>query len=275
MNSLLSPDALGLMAAVFVAAGVEFVEAFTIVLAMGVSRGWRAAFAGTLAALLTLAVLVLVLGLTLREYVNTAFLQLVVGALLLIFGMQWLRKAMQRSAGLKSLHDEEAIFERQLAAARAAGTVHQLGIDGFGFLVAYKGVLLEGLEVVFIVITFGLGAESRGIPDAMFTASIGAAAAAAVVLGSGAVVRKPLAMVPENTLKYIVGLLLTTFGTFWAVEGLGFFAPAGTSIAWPGADWALPGILLAWFAITRIGVALLRPLGRGIAGSASVTRVAP
>jgi len=274
MNSLLSPDALGLMAEVFVAAGVEFVEAFTIVLAMGVSRGWRAAFAGTAAALLTLAVLVAVLGLTLRDYVNTALLQLVVGALLLIFGMQWLRKAIQRSAGLKSLHDEDAIFERQLAAARAAGTAHQLGIDGFGFLVSYKGVLLEGLEVVFIVITFGLGAESRGMPDAMFTASIGAAVAAAVVLGSGAIIRKPLAMVPENTLKYVVGLLLTTFGTFWAVEGLGYFAPVGVEIAWPGADWALLGILLAWFVITRIGVALMRPLGQ-VPASASATEVSP
>ena len=230
----MNADAIGLMSAVFLASGVEFVEAFTIVLAMGVSRGWRTALAGTAAAVLVLGLLTLALGVTLKSYVNASLLQFVIGTLLLVFGLQWLRKAILRSAGLKSMHDEEQIFAEELALAEAAGHRQRWGIDGFGFVVSFKGVLLEGLEVVFIVITFGLGAAHRGMPDAMWNASMGALVAAVAVVIAGVLVRKPLAMVPENLMKYVVGLLLSTFGVFWVVEGIGFFSPAGTSLEWPG-----------------------------------------
>lgn len=255
-------DVVGLMSAVFLASAVEVVEAFTIVLAMGVTRGWRAALAGTGAALLTLTVLTVALGVTLHEYVNAALLQFIVGTLLLVFGLQWLRKAILRSAGLKSLHDENQIFAEELAMARAVKSERRWGIDGFGFVVSFKGVLLEGLEVVFIVITFGLGAAHRGIPGAMWSASMGALAAAVVVIVAGVIVRRPLAMVPENTMKYVVGLLLSSFGVFWVVEGIGFFGPAGTSVVWPGELLALGVILLGWFIISRVLVFSLRRFDR-------------
>lgn len=255
-----TPDAIGLMLAVFIASAVEVVEAFTIVLAMGLSRGWRSALAGAAAAVVVLALLVAIAGVTLRDYVNAAFLQFVVGALLLVFGLQWLRKAMLRSAGLKALHDEEAIFADELAAARSADSGGYFGLDAFGFMVAFKGVLLEGIEVVFIVITFGLGAAHRGVPDAMLSATLGAVLGALVVVVSGVVIRRPLAMVPENTMKYAVGLLLSSFGLFWVVEGLGFFGAGGESLAWPGGTWALLAILLAWLVVTRATVAILKRL---------------
>ncbi len=256
----INTDVIGLVAAVFLASAVEVVEAFTIVLAMGIVRGWRSAIAGTLAALATLAIVTTLAGLALRDYVNAALLQLVVGTLLLSFGLQWLRKAMLRSSGLKALHDEEAIFARELAAARAAGTPHGNGFDAFGFVVSFKGVLLEGVEVVFIVITFGIGAAHRGVPDAMWLAASGALAAAVLVLAAGLVLHRPLAMVPENTMKYGVGLLLTTFGLFWAVEGLGYFGAAGTSIEWPGGNWALLGLLLLGAAVSGLTVRALKHL---------------
>ena len=159
-----TPDAIGLIVAVFIASAVEVVEAFTIVLAMGMSRGWRSALAGTAAAVVVLALLVALAGVALRDYVNAAFLQFIVGALLLVFGLQWLRKAMLRSAGLKALHDEDHIFADEVAAARAAGSGQFFGLDAFGFVVAFKGVLLEGIEVVFIVITFGLGRPTAASP---------------------------------------------------------------------------------------------------------------
>lgn len=255
-----TPDAVGLILAVFIASAVEVVEAFTIVLAMGISRGWRSALAGALAAVLVLALLVALAGIGLAEYVNAAFLQFVIGALLLVFGLKWLRKAMLRSAGVKALHDEDAIFADELAAAGAAGGDRLFGLDAFGFAVAFKGVLLEGVEVVFIVITFALGAAHRGVPGAMASATLGAVLGAVVVLAAGILVRRPLAMVPENTMKYVVGLLLSSFGLFWVVEGLGFFGSSGESLEWPGGSWALLAILLAWFAVSRATVALLRGL---------------
>lgn len=257
---MLSIDAFGLISAVFVAAAVEVVEAFTIVLAMGITRGWRSALTGTLAAILTLAVIAAVLGVALRDFVNPALLQLLVGTLLLVFGLQWVRKAVLRSAGLKALHDETEIFAGELAEARAAHSQRRFGIDGFGFIVSFKGVLLEGLEVVFIVVTFGLGAAHRGLPNAMLIASLGAVAAAAVVVAAGVVMRRPLAMVPENTMKYAVGLMLSSFGVFWVVEGMGFFGPLGTSLEWPGGIWALLSIFFAWLVVSRITVLVLRPL---------------
>jgi uncharacterized membrane protein len=254
----MNADAIGLMTAVFLASGVEFVEAFTIVLAMGVARGWRSALVGTGAALVVLAIVTLVLGVTLQNYINASLLQFIIGTLLLVFGLQWLRKAILRSAGLKSLHDEDKIFADELALAKSAGHEQRWGIDGFGFVVSFKGVLLEGLEVVFIVITFGLGAAHRGMPAAMWNASVGAMVAAAVVVAAGIVVRRPLAMVPENLMKYVVGLLLSSFGVFWVVEGIGFFGPTGASLEWPGELLSLGAILLGWIVITRVIIYALR-----------------
>ncbi|MGD2171934.1 MAG: hypothetical protein PVF80_07515, partial [Gammaproteobacteria bacterium] len=138
---------------------------------------------------------------------------------------------------------------------------------GFGFVVSFKGVLLEGLEVVFIVITFGLGAAHRGMPDAMWNASVGALVAAAAVVVAGVLVRKPLAMVPENLMKYVVGLLLSTFGVFWAVEGIGYFSPAGASLEWPGELVSLGAILVGWIAISRIVIFALRRFDEKLADS--------
>lgn len=243
---------LGLLAATFLACAVEMVEALTIVLAVGVSRGWRSTLAGAAAALIALASVTTVAGVTLVQMLPESLLQLVIGTLLLIFGLQWLRKAILRSAGLRDLHDEERIYHEQAEAARSAGSVTVAGLDWFAFVVAFKGIFLEGLEVVFIVVTFGLNADAVGL------AAGAAVAAAAVVLVAGVLARRPLARVPENTLKFAVGLLLTTFGTFWAVEGLGVFARGGESLHWPGGDLALLGLLALWIGVSRAAVATLR-----------------
>lgn len=250
----MSADAgtLGVLAATFLASAVEFVEALTIVLAMGVTRGWRAALAGVALAVAALAAITAVAGYALVEWLPESLLQLVVGGLLLVFGLQWLRKAILRSSGLKALHDEDAIFERERAAALAAGEDRRLGLDWFAFVVSFKGVFLEGLEIVFIVITFGLNA------DAIPTAAAGAALAGALVLTVGAIAHRPLSSVPENTVKYAVGILLSTFGTFWAVEGLGLFADGRESLHWPAGDLALLVLLATWLAFSRLTVAALR-----------------
>jgi uncharacterized membrane protein len=274
----------GLAVAVCLAAAVEFVEAFTIVLAMGVTRSWRAAIAGTVLAVVALAAVTAVAGVALVSWVSESLLQLLIGTLLLIFGLQWLRKAVLRSAGLKALHDEEATFREEQALARAAGRESRLGLDWLAFVVSFKGVFLEGLEVVFIVITFGLAASKEN-PNGMLIAAAGAAVAGAVVLLVGALVHRPLSAVPENTMKYAVGLLLSTFGLFWAVEGLGFFDPtmraAGESLEWPGGTWALLAVLASWFVLSRLAVAGLRrlPAARRVlaerAGGATGAPVAP
>jgi uncharacterized membrane protein len=171
-------------------------------------------------------------------------LRLVVGALLLVFGLQWLRKAILRASGFKALHDEDAIFARELDDARTAAPDERAGIDWYGFTLAFKGVLLEGLEVAFIVVTFG--SNQGSIP----LAAAGAGAALVVVAGVGLAVRSPLARVPENALKFTVGIMLTSFGTFWAAEGAGAH--------WPGSDAALPGVI-AFVVVTSAGlVAFLR-----------------
>ena len=241
-----------LLTATFLASGVEMVEALTIVLAIGMTRGWRSTMCGVGAALVALAVVTAVAGVALVEYLPESLVQLVVGTLLLIFGMQWLRKAILRSAGLKDLHDEEAIFRAQAEAAHDAGTERRAGLDWFAFVVAFKGVFLEGLEVVFIVVTFGLNADAVGL------AAGAAAAAIVVVLVAGVLVRRPLSRVPENTLKFAVGLLLTTFGTYWAVEGLGVFSEGSESLAWPGGDVAPLGLLALWVLVARTAVVALR-----------------
>jgi uncharacterized membrane protein len=240
----------GLVAATFVAAFVECVEALTIVLAMGLTRGWRSAVAGTIAAVMALAVFTAVVGYALATWLPRSALQLVIGVLLLIFGLQWLRKAILRSAGLKAYHDEEQEFREQTEAARSAGRQQRFGLDWFGFVVSFKGVFLEGVEVVFIVITFGLNAGRVPV------AAGSALAAALVVTVTGVLASRPLSAVPENVLKYAVGLLLATYGTFWAVEGLGVLR-GGDSLAWPGGDLALLAILAGWLLLSRILVTSL------------------
>jgi len=218
----------GLSLAVFLASGVECVEALTIVLAVGLSRGWPSALAGVGAALIALAALVLVLGTGLGA-MPIGTVQIVVGALLLLFGLQWLRKAVLREAGLKAMRDETVAFSNELEAAREAERPAG-SWDPYSFVIAFKGVLLEGLEVALIVVT--LGASRRDVP----LAAAAAGAAALVVLAAGLLVRHPLARVPENTMKYAVGVMLSSFGIFWGVEGLGG--------SWPGGEAMLPAIVL-------------------------------
>jgi uncharacterized membrane protein len=250
----------GLLTATGLASFVEFVEALTIVLAMGVTRSWRSALAGAGAAVVALAVFTAAAGYALVSWLPRSALQLGVGTLLLVFGLQWLRKAILRSAGLKAMHDEAAEFREQAEAARLAGSEQRLGLDWFSFVVSFKGVFLEGVEVVFIVITFGLNADNVPL------AAAGAVGAGVLVLAVGVFAHGPLARVPENTLKYGVGLLLTTFGTFWAVEGLGVFQGGpGDSLEWPGGDWAIPILLAAWFLLSRILVRIA-PVLAGTAG---------
>jgi uncharacterized membrane protein len=217
-----------LVLASFLASSVEMVEALTIVLAMGVTRGWRATLVGVASALVLLALVVAILGPALTLIPIDA-LRLVVGTILLIFGLQWLRKAVLRASGYKALHDEAAIYQREIKEAGSVGTVVRAGLDWYGFTVSFKGVFLEGLEVVFIVLTFG--STQGSIP----LAAIGAAAAVLLVGSVGVLVQQPLSQVPENTMKFAVGLMLTTFGIFWSGEGVG--------IRWPGEDAAILGIL--------------------------------
>lgn len=238
----------------FAASAVEFVEATTIVLAVGVTRGWRAPLIGTLAAVVTLAVVIGTLGVAIVTVVPELTLKLVVGALLLLFGLRWLRKAILRFAGIVAIHDEEAIYQRELAELRAQGLSRQ-EFDTVGALVAYKAVLLEGTEVAFIVIAFGAGG-----PHALNTAIAGAIAAGIVVITIGAALRRPLTMVPENVLKFGVGAILSTFGVFWFSEGLG--------VEWPGDALSLVAILGVYLALSLAVVRVLRrllPLGARVA----------
>ncbi|WP_067142501.1 COG4280 domain-containing protein [Microtetraspora malaysiensis] len=241
----------GLVASTFAASFVEFVEALTIVLAMGVTRGWRSALAGTLVALVALTAFTAAAGYALSTWLPEALLQLVVGTLLLIFGLQWLRKAVLRSSGLKAMHDEDEEFASQTEAGRKAAAKSRFGIDTFAFVVSFKGVFLEGVEVVFIVITFGLSAAN------MPAAIGGAAVAGLLVLIAGLILHRPLAMIPENALKYGVGLLLASFGAYWAVEGLGVFTESGESLEWPGHDWAILALIAGWLLISRVLVTFL------------------
>lgn len=241
----------GLTIATFVACFVEMVEATTIVMAMGFTRGWRSALTGTFAALGLLAVVTAFAGYALTTWLPESALQLAIGGLLLIFGLQWLRKAILRSSGRKAVHDEDAIYREEVEAAKAAGE-SKGSLDMFGFMVSFKGVFLEGMEVVFIVITFGLNANN--IP----VASIGAAAAVVTVLIIAIALRRPLSMINENMLKYGVGLMLASFGTYWAVEGIGIFRSGQGSLNWPGADFSIVGLLVVWFVLSRVFIAVLR-----------------
>ena len=226
-----------LVVAVFLASAVEMVEAATIVLAVGMIRGWRGALSGVGAGLVVLSVIVAALGPALTAIPLSA-LRIAVGGVLLVFGLGWLRKAILRAAGLKALHDEAATFHEERERARDAA-VAAGGFDSYGFTVSFKGVVLEGLEVVFIVVTFGSNQGGVGL------AALGAVAAAVVVLAAVVLVRAPLSRVPENTMKFAVGTLLTSFGMFWGAEGVG--------VAWPGADAAL-AVLIPMTLLVSIGV---------------------
>ena len=241
----------GLITATYVACFVEMVEATTIVMAMGFTRSWRSAFAGTIAALGALSVVTALAGYALVTWLPESALQLVIGGLLLIFGLQWLRKAILRSSGRKAVHDEAAIYRAEVEAARAAGQ-KSTGLDMFSFMVSFKGVFLEGMEVVFIVITFGLNAKN--VP----AATLGAAAAIISVLSIAVVAKRPLSMINENLLKYCVGLLLASFGTFWSVEGIGIFRAGRKSLEWPLHDLIIFALIAVWFVLSRVFIAVLR-----------------
>jgi uncharacterized membrane protein len=232
-----------LFASSFLASAVEGVEALTIVLAAGVTRGWRSTFVGVAVALLVLAVVTAVLGPALTVIPIDA-LRLVVGGLLLVFGLQWLRKAILRESGYKAKHDEAAIYQKEVEAARGEGRVVRAGLDWYAFTLSFKGVLLEGLEVIFIVVTFGATAHQVGL------AAAAAVAAVLLVVIAGVALSRPLTQVPENTLKFAVGLLLSSFGVFWAGEGAG--------VQWPGSDLSIVGVLVVLAATSFIYVLMLK-----------------
>ena len=237
--------------AAFLASLVEFVEALTVVLAVGTVRGWRGALVGAGAAVAVLLLAVLLLGPPLAR-IPLATVQLAVGTLLLLFGMRWLRKAILRAAGLIPLHDEESAFAKQSAFLRSLGGRGRW--DRVGIATAFKITLLEGLEVVFIVIAVGAGGSGLLVP-----ASLGALAAMLVVALLGALVHRPLSAIPENMFKFIVGVLLSAFGAFWAGEGMG--------LAWPGEDWSIPCLVAGFLLVSLLAVRLCRDRSVGMAGS--------
>ncbi|HEY4895160.1 MAG TPA: hypothetical protein VII01_03645 [Solirubrobacteraceae bacterium] len=238
----MSGGELGLCISVFLACSVEAVEALTIVMAVGSTRSWRSALAGVGVAAVALAVIVVVLGAALKTLPIDA-LRLAIGLLLLLFGLQWLRKAVLRAAGLKALHDERSAYREELAAARAAGRP-RAGWDVYSFVASFKGVLLEGLEVALIVVTFGVNQHRTALAGAV------AGVAVAWVIAAGVAVRAPLARVPENTMKFAVGVMLCSYGIFWAGEGAG--------LSWPGGDAMILAIAPAVLAAALAAVASLR-----------------
>lgn len=232
--------------AAFLASLVEGVEALTVVLAVGSVRGWRSALAGTAAALALLLAIILTAGRALTR-VPLSLLQFVIGVLLVLFGLRWLRKAILRAAGLIPLHDETAAFAKNAAEMRTLPGRERSRWDKLAFLTAFNITMLEGTEVVFIVIAIGAGGTGMLLP-----AGVGAIAALLVVTALGLVLHRPLARVPENTLKFLVGVLLSAFGTFWVGEGL--------HLGWPGADWSIPGLAAAYLVLALITVRLCRRL---------------
>jgi uncharacterized membrane protein len=261
----LSGPEIGLALSVFLACAVEAVEALTIVLAVGTTRSWSSALSGAGAATLVLALVVAVLGPALTA-LPIDLLRVLIGGLLLIFGLQWLRKAILRAAGLKAKHDELETFREESEAARAVGVRAERawGFDGYSFAISFKGVLLEGLEVAFVVLTFG--ANQHRIP----LAAAAAALAVLVVVLAGVAARAPLARVPENTMKFAVGVMLSSFGMFWGAAGAG--------ASWPGGDAALlaivPGVLIAsgaivWSLRRTLDPPIADPADRGVPAAAS------
>ena len=227
------------MLAAFLASLVEFIEALTVVLAVGAVRGWRGAIGGTVLALLVLLAIIVSLGPALTR-IPLGIVQLAVGTLLLLFGMRWLRKSILRAAGVIALHDEDAAYATQSAALRGAGGVGR-GWDRIGVAAAFKITMLEGIEVVFIVIAIGAAGNNLLVP-----AGLGALAALVVVIGLGVILHRPVAMIPENALKFVVGILLSAFGTFWVGEGMG--------MAWPGADWSILALVAGFLAASLVAV---------------------
>jgi uncharacterized membrane protein len=246
--TVLGTGAIFLVLASFLASTVEMVEALTIVLAVGVSRQWRSTLIGVAVALIALAAVVAALGPALALIPIDA-LRVVVGTLLLIFGLQWLRKAILRASGHVALHDEEAIYQRELTASRQAQGNRPASMDWYAFTLAFKGVFLEGLEVAFIVLTFGANAAADGTGSIQL-AAVGAGIAVVLVTLAGAIVHQPLSRVPENTMKFVVGAMLTTFGIFWGSEGVG--------VLWPGQDVAILAILAFVLFIALLSVRLLQ-----------------
>jgi uncharacterized membrane protein len=241
----------------FLASAVEVVEAVTIVLASGVTRGWRSTWIGVGTATLALAAIVAALGPALRTVIPLDALRIVIGTLLLIFGLQWLRKAIMRYTGMKALHDEEKIYATEVQELRSEPVAPTAaGMDWTAFTVSFKAVLLEGLEVVFIVITFGLSAGD------LTPAIVGAVAAAVLVVAVAFAVHEPLSRVPENSLKYVVGIMLSGFGTFWAGEGIG--------LEWPGTDLAIVGLMVFYLFWSGALIMLLKRPARGEEAASSV-----
>jgi uncharacterized membrane protein len=234
-----------LVLAVFAASLVEMVEALTIVVAAGVSRGWRSALEGAAAAALVLGVLVVAVGVPLIRYIPIDALRVVVGALLLVLGLNWLRKAILRTSGFKKMHDEDEIYAETVAElSEADGAPRRSGRDGVGFAVAFKGVFLEGSEVVLIVISLGAAQRRLGL------AALAAGAAVVLVAVVGVLLARQLSEVPENTIKAAVGVMLTSFGVFWSGEGAG--------VHWPGGDLAIPVLVVFFAAVFFAYSALLR-----------------
>jgi uncharacterized membrane protein len=240
----------GVVIAAFFASAVEYVEAFTIVLAVGVTRSWRSSLLGALAATATLVAIVGVFGVSLITLVPIAVLRFVIGALLMLFGMKWLRKAILRYSRVQALRNEAAIYQTEVITLEEEPKPAPGSFDKLGFAVSYKSVLLEGLEVAFIIISFGTGAKD-GVSN-WLPAFIGAGLAAALVLGAGLLLRAPLARVPENALKFGVGLMLVAFGSFWAGEGAG--------VVWPGnpPDLSIVGLLLGYALASYLLILWLR-----------------
>ena len=240
----------GVVIAAFFASAVEYVEAFTIVLAVGVTRSWRSSLLGALAATITLVAIVGIFGVSLVQLVPIDTLRFIIGALLMLFGMKWLRKAILRYSRVKAFRSEAAIYQTEITPLEEEPNPAPGVFDKLGFLVSYKSVLLEGMEVAFIIISFGTGAKD-GISN-WLPAFIGAGLAAALVLGAGLLLRAPLARVPENALKFGVGLMLVAFGSFWAGEGAG--------VAWLGNPPALSiiGLLLGYALASYLLILWLR-----------------
>jgi len=227
----------------FLASLVECVEALTVILAVGSVRGWRSALIGSATAIAVLLLIVAALGTALTN-IPLPIIQLVVGTLLLLFGLRWLRKAILRSAGLIPLHDEKTAFAKSSEAMRNRGTGHTAW-DKVAFAAAFNITMLEGTEVVFIVIAIGAGRTGALLP-----ASLGAVAALLVVTALGLILHRPLARVPENTLKFIVGVLLSAFGTFWVGEGM--------HLAWPADDWSILTLIAAYLIVALVMVPFCR-----------------
>ena len=234
-----------LVAATFLASTVEAVEALTIVLAVGLTHGWRTALLGVAAGSIALAVLVALLGPALASVIRLDQLQVVIGVLLLIFGLQWMRKAIQRASGARALHDETAIFEREVAELGRVPEAAKAAIDWTGFVVSFKGVFLEGLEVAFIVLTFGADGRESFLP-----ALYGALLAFLVVTVVGIAVHRPLAKVPENGMKFVVGIMLVAFGTFWGGEGIG--------VEWTLGDYMIPVLIAVYAAAAVVALAIVK-----------------